>query len=424
MFAARPRFVAAPVSVAALLFLAMAPIVAAQAPSFTDAAASTAVPDLQALVGATIDVKLVGDKSLGSVKVEKAIPGAAPGSVRSLTVRGISPPRPQILGAQNIVEIIQGGVPLDVVYDKKTRELAHSPAKRQARLDHQAEIDKRLEAKRARYWPEIPEEEQAQYVAEQKDFLQDAKTKLGLPLELIETRYFLFYTDIPLNKVGVYVQYLDVMYENLTKAFDFPQGKNIWRGKCPVVAFQNKSDFMRFEADVMQAPADSSTQGRCHNFGDGRVVMACYKGDSESFFACVLVHETSHGFIHRYKSSVHIPPWINEGIADWVAGTVVGKFNDEMRRRQFEAVDRIRQSGTLGGSFFGDDADLDRWQYGTASSLVEMLLRIDPKKYRKLIDNVKEGMESEDALRDAYGFGYVELTRQYGALARVPNLQP
>ncbi|HEY5316325.1 MAG TPA: hypothetical protein VIK18_27595 [Pirellulales bacterium] len=56
--------------------------------------------------------------------------------------------------------------------------------------------------------------------------------------------------------------------------------------------------------------------------------------------------------------------------------------------------------------------------------MVELLLRIDPKKYRLLIDNIKEGMTSEDALREAFGFSFVELAQRYGQLARVPNLQP
>lgn len=388
------------------------------------AAAQEPAPDLQQLTGKTIDLKLTGDRSLGAVKVDKVIPGTAAGAIRSLTVRPDSPPRPQILGAQQVEEIIVDGTPLDVAYDKKTRELAHSPEKRQARLARQAAIDERLAAKRAHYWEEISPEDQEKYVAEQKEFLEKTKTTMNLPLQLVETKYFLFYTDIAPNSVGVYIAYLDSMYENLTKAFNFPQGKNIWRGKCPVVAFQNESDYRRFESQVMNAPGSETTQGRCHNYSDGRVVMSCFKGDDEAFFAVILVHETSHGFIHRYKTSIHIPPWINEGIADWVAGTVVGKHDDEVRRRQFDAVDRIRTSGTLGGSFYTDGADLERWQYGTASSLVEILLRIDGKKYRKLIDNVKEGMPSEEALRDAYGFGFVELTQRYGALARVPNLQP
>jgi hypothetical protein len=381
-------------------------------------------PDLQQLKGTRVDVKLTTGKSHGSVEVVSVSNGTAPGSIRAMTIRPSDSPRLTIIAAATVDEIVAAGTPLDVTYDKRTRELSHDPEKRKARLAHAAMVEERLTAKRARFWEDISEEDQAKYVAEQKEFLTKASEKIGKPMQLLETKYYLFYTDMPINTVGIYVKYLDQMYENMVKAFDFPEGKNIWRGKCPVVAFQNRQDYYRFESEVMNNPNAEGSQGLCHSYGDGRVVMACFKGTSEGFFAVVLVHETSHGFVHRYRTSARVPPWINEGIADWVAGTVVGKLDDDVRDRQQEAVAEIRRSGTLGGQFYADNASLSRTQYGTASSLVEILLRVDPKKYRKLIDNVKEGMESEEALRDAYGFGFAELTQQYGRLAGVPNLQP
>jgi hypothetical protein len=388
--------------------------------------ADDAPPNLQELTGARVDIKMTIGKTHGAVDVVKVVPGTAPGSIRSLTYKPSDSPKQTILGVMGIEEIIAAGTPLDVTYDKRTRELAHDPAKRKARLDRLAKVAEQMRAKRARFWEEISDEDQAKYVAEQKTFLEEASKKLGKPMQLLETKYYLFYTDMPLNTVGIYVQYLDQMYDNLSKAFDFPEGKNIWRGKCPVVAFQEAEDYYRFEALVMNNPNARGSQGLCHSYGDGRVVMSCYKGSSEGFFAVVLVHETSHGFIHRYKSTIHIPPWMNEGIADWVAGMTVGKLDDEVRERQFDAVAEIRQSGMLGGSFFSDSADLSRTGYGTASSMVEILLRADPqkKKYRQLIDGVKEGLNSEEALRQAYGFGFLELTQQYGRLAGVPNLRP
>jgi hypothetical protein len=402
------------------LFALVAVVAFAAAPVFAD----DTPPNLQQLTGVKVDVKLTTGKTHGAAEVVSVVNGTAPGAIRAMTIRPSDTPRLTILPVATVDEIIAGGTPLDVTYDKKTRELGHDPSKRKARLEHLAQVEERLRAKRAHFWEEISDEDQAKFIAEQKEFLTQASEKIGKSMQLLETKYYLFYTDMPINTVGIYVKYLDQMYENLTKAFDFPEGKNIWRGKCPVVAFQNKEDYYRFENDVMNNPNAEGSKGLCHSFRDGRVLMACWKGTSEGFFAVVLVHETSHGFIHRYKSSIHIPPWINEGIADWVAGTVVGKLDDEVRRRQYEAVAEIRRAGTLGGQFFADGADLTRTQYGTASSMVEILLRIDPKKYRKLVDNVKEGMDSEAALRDAYGFGFVELTQQYGRLAGVPNLTP
>lgn len=381
-------------------------------------------PDLQQLVGATVDVRLAAGKSFGDAKVEKVRPGAAAGSIVSLTITPADSPRQQTLGVQLIEEIARDGTPLDVSYDKRSRELRHDPQKRAQRLQREAAIVERMKAKRARYWKEIEPDSLEQYTAEEKEFLAKAAQTMNRPMQLLETRYFLFSTDMPLPTVGVYVKYLDTMYETLTTAFGVPHGKNIWRGKCSIIAFQNRFDFERFEREVMENSDVQGAQGLCHSSSTGRVRISAYKGSSEAFFGTLLVHETAHGFIHRYKSTVHVPPWINEGIAEWVAGKVIGKLDDNVPWRQRQAVEVLRRTGSLGASFFDPAARLEAWQYGAASSLVDVLLRIDAKQYRRLIDNIKEGMESEEALRDAYGFGFAELSQRYGALIRVPGLRP
>lgn len=411
-------------------FIHLAPLsrlIAAMAAAIVGVLATAAEeppPDLQALVGQTVDVRLTSGRSWGDAKVEKIRPGTAPGSIRALTIMPSDPPRQQTIGAQLIDEIVRDGTPLDVAYDKKNRELVHSPERRKARFQREAAIAERVRAKKGRFWKEISPADQEKYTAEEKESLQQASRKMGVAMQFMETRYYLVGTDMPVRTVGGYVKYLDAMYEQLTKAFDFPQGKNIWRGKCVVVAFQNSNEYHRFERELMDNTESQGTQALCHLFGSGRVLISCYKGTSEGFFAVVLVHETAHGFVHRYKSSIFVPSWINEGIADWVAGAVVGKHDDEVRNRQRDAIDRVRRSGTLGPSFFENDGRLESWQYGAASSLVDLMLRIDPKKYRKLIDNIKEGMESEEALRDAFGFGRAELAARYAAMARTPNARP
>lgn len=121
-------------------------------------------------------------------------------------------------------------------------------------------------------------------------------------------------------------------------------------------------------------------------------------------------------------STVHIPSWVNEGIADWIAATVVK--DKEVQRRQKTALDRIQQTGSLGGTFFEESRTIESWQYGVASSLVEIMLRIDPSKYRQFLTHIKEGVSSEESLQKAYGMSKEQLIKKYGALAGVPNLQP
>jgi hypothetical protein len=378
-------------------------------------------PDLAQLAGKTISIQLSSGKGLAEVEVLAVVAGTEPGSIKSLNVKVNEQGKKQLVGAATVVEIFEGSQPLDVTYDKKTRSLKHDAAKRAARLKHEQEVNERLAAQRERLWPKLTEEEQAEWLAKHKEYLKEVQTGMGLPMNLVETKYYLFLTDMPAGEVGPYLVYLDAMYDQLCGAFGIPGGQNIWAGKCIVVAFKAEASFHQFEEKFMQNPG-AQAQGICHSSSDGKVVIAVWKGDHESFFANVLVHETAHGFVHRYKSTVHIPSWVNEGIADWVAAAVV-KTDKEVGRRQREAAGRVRESGTLGGNFFQDEQNIDAWQYGVASSLVDLMLRGGPK-YRKFFDNMKEGMTSTEALQDAYGVSEPQLAAIYGQSIGVPNLRP
>lgn len=384
--------------------------------------AAESTPDLQSLVGAVVDVHLATGKPLLRVEVVKLVPGKSQGAIRSLSVRPAGTQRVQLVPCANVVELFRDGKPLDVAFDKRTRELAHDPAKRQARLDHEAKVEQQLRARRARLWEEIPAAEVTAFIEEEKKFFAEVAEKMQIKLELTETEYFLFYTDMPAADVKIYTDYLDAMYAMLCEAYGYPETRNIWRGKCPIVAFAASGDFYRFEEQIAKNPDPFGAQGICHLSTSGRAYVSCYRGNDPAFFATVLVHETAHGFNHRFKSTVFFPPWVEEGVADWVAGAVVTK-SGEVKRRQREAADRIRQSRSLEG-FFAPDAKLDRWQYGLGSSMVELLLRIDASRYRRFLEGMKEGLEPDAALQAAYGFGIVELTRRYGELIGVPNLQP
>ena len=379
-------------------------------------------PDLSALVGKTVDLQLQNGKQVSAAEVTKVVPGTEAGSIKSLVVKAGKPPRTQSIVASLVAEMYEGGQTLDIEFDRKKKTIAHSAERRAAREKHEAEVKERLAAQRHRLWPELTPKEHEDWIVKHKEYLKEVSTKMpGVRLELVETKYYLFCTDMPAETVGIYIAYLDAMYEELCRAFGIPAGKNIWCGKCVVITFQEQANFQTFEEVIFQTPG-ATAQGICHGAYDGKVIISCFKGKQDIFFANMLVHETSHGFIHRWMSSVHVPSWVNEGVADWVAATVVK--DKEVQRRQKAAIDRIQQAGSLGGTFFEESRTIEPWQYGVASSLVELMLRIDSTKYRQFLTHIKEGLSSEESLQKAYGMTREELVRKYGSLAGVPNLQP
>ena len=285
-------------------------------------------------------------------------------------------------------------------------------------------ISARLAEARHSIWQPIPAEDQVKFVAEEKEFLDKVKAHFSqLPLQMVETQYFLFLSDMPAAQLNPYLKQLDQMNESLGTAFGFQPGHNIWRGKAVVIAFIAEESFVEYERVFMEKAADTTTvQGLCHSFPNGRVVVSAYRGQSPEHFGALLVHETAHGYMHRYKSTVHILSWFNEGIADWISGVAVPSCRTTSDRQRL-AVDKLKIDGTLGGTFF-TTPQIEPWHYGVASAMVQLLLQKSPDQFRLFFNGIKEGLTWEDSLMRAYGITPQELVTAYGQAIGVPNLRP
>lgn len=272
-------------------------------------------------------------------------------------------------------------------------------------------------------WPELTEEQQAASLAKQKKLLDSLPGALKLAsFPYAETPRFLFATDLPPQLAAPVLPSLEAMYKELCNAFGVDKNTNIWRGKAVIVAFARRETFQQFELTLFHEAQDTA-QGLAHQASNGEMLISCYYGSSPSFFPVVIVHETTHGFMHRYRSAQHIPSWINEGAADWVAGAVVRNDN-AVRRRQAAAVAQIWQTRSLGGEAFLYAEQVHGVQYGTASKMTEFLLSFNPKAYRKFINGIKDGQTWQVSLKENYGFTPEQLAFRFGQYIGVPGVTP
>jgi hypothetical protein len=273
-----------------------------------------------------------------------------------------------------------------------------------------------------RLWPELTDEQQKSFVKKQKDFLVEVQKKVPAgEMQLYETNFFLFYSDISPMYVKMYVPYLDTMYKMLCNAFGLDAKKNLFQGKCLVIAFAQEASFHQFEIAFYEKPKIGA-QGLCHCNGNGEVVMACFAGRDPQYFASVMVHETSHGFMFRYLSNKNIPNWLNEGAAEWIAKHVVTRDQAIPRKIQ-KSILQMRQMGSMGGNFFSTE-HIENWQYGLAAHLTEFLLQYDAQSYKQMIDDIKLGKPWQEALADAYQLTPAELAKNYGLWIGLPMLAP
>lgn len=280
-------------------------------------------------------------------------------------------------------------------------------------------------------WPEITEEELVKIDAEQREYLESVKRAFPtIRLHYYETTHFFFLTDAPQPIAVECVHYLEAMYVKLCELFAIPAEKQVWRGKCTVIAFAAQQHFVEFEVKFYQNTAvRPTTTGLAHQRSDGEVKISMYFGDVTRMekrwqFMGTMVHECTHGFCHRYKSRQNLPTWLEEGLCEFVAMSVVTK-DTQVRRKQDAGLRQIRTLPSVGG-MLTSAGPLDAWQYGVASGIVHFLLTKKTKGVGQLLDLIKDGTPWEEALKEAYNCTPEEMLVAFGRQLRppIPMLRP
>lgn len=269
-------------------------------------------------------------------------------------------------------------------------------------------------------WGPQPQEKADAAIAKLKAFGEETKTKVNANLKLFETDFFIFYTDLSPEESRRWASELDKMYFRLCDLFGLKRTDNIWLGKCLIFIFRNEPDYHRFQAQMHQTNSQG-TAGMCHGFGSGDVHVAFYRQPQEMMFAHVLVHEAVHGFLHRYRSPVHIPVWINEGLAEVISFELVPKAPAVPRLQQW-GLSQMKLLGSTGRMF--EASRLEAWQYGIASHLTTFMIQNNKRGYVNFINGIKDGQPWPDSMENNYGAPLDRVIRVYGESIRVPHLKP
>ena len=269
-------------------------------------------------------------------------------------------------------------------------------------------------------WPELKASEQKEIVAQHKEHLKSIQDMFPqLRFHLIETDYFLLFSDLSPADLKSYAPYLDGMYKRLLTLFEVKGKPNIWRGKALIIIFVHNEAYMAYEKKTFNHVPPGTSPGVCHLRSNGDVITSMRVTElNRKLLAAVIVHETTHGFVWRYKTNAHIPTWINEGLAEYVANLIVPGFR---ARDEQLAIRGLQQQRQIPAGFFG--APDSAVQYGLAYNLTKYMISANPKKYKTFFVNLKNGMTEEEALQDVYGIRRDVLIAQYGRAIGIPNLQ-
>ncbi|MCE9556833.1 MAG: hypothetical protein K8T91_26090 [Planctomycetes bacterium] len=271
-----------------------------------------------------------------------------------------------------------------------------------------------------RLWPELSAEDQKKIIAEHKDHLKSIQEMFPqLRFNFIETDYFLLFSDLSPADLRSYAPYLDAMYKRLLTLFEVKAKTNIWRGKALIIIFAHNEAYLAYEKQKQNHVPPDGVAGLCHCMGNGDVITSMRVTElNRKQLAAVIVHETTHGFVWRYKTQARIPGWVNEGLAEHVANLIVPGFR---ARDEQLAIRGLQQFGQIPAGFF--QAPGSAVQYGLAYNLTKYMISANPKKYKTFFVNLKNGMTEEESLQDVYGIRRDVLVTQYGRAIGIPNLR-
>lgn len=246
-------------------------------------------------------------------------------------------------------------------------------------------------------WGDLDEATMTQSVEQLRAFCLRAKGELDIPLELYESPRFLICTDMDAEYVQAWGNQLTRGYRAAAQLLDADPDGNVFRGKCLIFVFNDRRDYYRFQQELHDTDA-FHTGGLCHGFGNGFVHIALHRRLSMRETTHVMVHEFVHGYLHRYRSPEHVPSWINEGLAEYIAHTIEPPSGATLYRR---AAVRLEGEQLLGEGFF-EREHLRSWQYDVAGALTQYMLERSSDRYPLLVQGVKDGEGWGDALQEAY----------------------
>ncbi|MHC5023269.1 MAG: hypothetical protein ACYTGG_05085 [Planctomycetota bacterium] len=259
---------------------------------------------------------------------------------------------------------------------------------------------------RADAWPPLTPDEQVAATNTMRAEAEQILDAAGLALRPVETDFFLFYSDMPRRQTARWAAELDNMYKRLARIFYLPEQENIFWGKAVIFAFNEQDRFRLVEAQAFRHLAPPGIAGLCHCVGP-KVFINFYRQPDDLRFAALLVHETVHGFLHRYRTPRRLPTWANEGFAEYLAAvTFANSPVDNGRRRQ--GLDFIRDGGDVNQVLAMAYADgtwpgRDGVGYSVGYLLVELMIRDRPRRFGDWVNAIKAGKDWRQALAEDFG---------------------
>lgn len=257
-------------------------------------------------------------------------------------------------------------------------------------------------------WGDLSEEVMQQGTETLRSFAQRTERELDIELKLYESERFILLTDSDAQQVESLSIKLVEGYRAAAELLgDDPDG-NVFVGKCLVVLFDKRVDYIRFQDQLHDTDA-RGTGGLCHGFGNGHIHIAAFQRGNPRQTNHVVVHELIHAYLRRYRTPQPLDDWINEGLAEHLAGQVEPPPGQNIYLKS-----RLALEGKKGlGEGFFEGENLRAWQYDVAGALAGYMIQRSEIAYPKFIAAIKDGTPTEEALKTTYRMTTAKLTQRF-----------
>ena len=271
------------------------------------------------------------------------------------------------------------------------------------------------DAPRAQPWSVATDAQRAEALTDMKADADLWLKQVNLRYSVVEAKYWVVYADLPIDETKDLARRMDAMYQTVAQMFALPDGLNIFHGKAVVIISATEPHYRAIEMAAFNSMPPPGAIGLCHMVGP-KVVVTAYKSDDANRFMATLVHEASHGFMHRYGSPSRLPSWADEGYAEYVAAESFPNSTTKGDRKP-QGLQWIR-SGTNDiqnvlrmnyedGSWPGPDAI----GYAIGYLAVDYLVQTNRKGFGEWVKDVKSGLSWEEALQKRFGWSAAQLAQ-------------
>jgi hypothetical protein len=289
---------------------------------------------------------------------------------------------------------------------------------------HPAAITPTPSPKNAKYQKATPQQNAAA-IKEAEAWGQFVADGMKIKLATLKTHHFIIFTNWDPREYNFLRENCENAYTAVSTQFDIPVSENVFVGLLPIFMFNTKQQFIDYATQFDKFNVPGTWLGYYSGKTDGSGHMVMWKPETkkkgsveaaEVNWAHTLTHEFTHAFVARYRSNHRIPRWLNEGLAEVIAGIPFPRpgthlYAKMMAGKSFPFQDLFDDNKLPPGSM-----------YPVMQTMVEALIKEDRKAFLKMFDDIKDGMDPEEAMRKNYKAGYADWEKAWRNYAkRLPS---